>query len=119
MAESGHAGVVRDPICGMTVDPAAGKPSHAHAGRLFHFCNPGCRDKFVNAPEDYLTAADPVCGMSVDRASARHVASHEGRRFYFFSAASQATFAAAPAHSLYEHPAPTSPAAATQTNTNP
>ncbi|HEY9548772.1 MAG TPA: heavy metal translocating P-type ATPase, partial [Kiloniellaceae bacterium] len=114
MAESGHTGVMRDPVCGMTVDPAAGKPSHAHAGRLFHFCNPGCRDKFVNAPEDYLTAADPVCGMSVDRASARQVASHEGRRFYFCSAGCQAKFEAAPAQYLEEQPAAASPPAGTK-----
>lgn len=77
--------VVRDPVCGMTVDPAAGKPTHEQGGRTFHFCNPKCREKFIAAPEAYLEARDPVCGMPVDRASARHMAKHEGRRFYFCS----------------------------------
>jgi len=97
---------VRDPVCGMTVDSAAGKPIHAHEGRVFHFCNPGCRDKFAKAPADYLTAEDPVCGMTVDRASARHLAKHEGRRFYFCSAGCQAKFEAEPAKYLAGRPAP-------------
>src|SRR5262245_22441853 len=65
-----HPSVVRDPVCGMTVDPAAGKPSAEHAGRIFHFCGASCRTKFLAAPETYLTAVDPICGMTVDRATA-------------------------------------------------
>lgn len=48
------ADMARDPVCGMTVDPTAGKPSHEHAGRLFHFCSAGCRAKFAAAPAQYL-----------------------------------------------------------------
>jgi len=88
---------VRDPVCAMTVDPQAGKPSLAHEGRLFHFCAAGCRDRFAAAPADYIAADDPVCGMSVDRASARHIAKHEGQRFYFCSAGCQAKFEGDPA----------------------
>ena len=66
------AEVVRDPVCAMTVDPAAGKPTHEHGGHLYHFCATGCRDKFAAAPDDFISAEDPVCGMSVDRATARH-----------------------------------------------
>ena len=93
--------LIRDPVCGMTVDPAAGKPSHDHSGRLYHFCNPKCRDKFVAEPESYLTARDPVCGMAVDRASAPETAKHDGQRYYFCSTGCKETFlagaAAAPA----------------------
>ena len=49
------AAVTRDPVCGMLVDPTAGKPSHDHAGHRYHFCSQGCHDKFVAAPEDYLS----------------------------------------------------------------
>ena len=110
----GDAPVVRDPVCAMTVDPAAGKPTHEYGGELFHFCNPGCRDKFAKAPEDYLTAEDPVCGMSVDRAAARHVAKHEGQRFYFCSAGCQSKFEAEPAKYLEGHLAPERMPAGTQ-----
>ncbi|TJW27830.1 MAG: YHS domain-containing protein, partial [Mesorhizobium sp.] len=82
--------VVRDPVCGMTVDPAAGKPTAEHGGHLYHFCSEGCRSKFVAEPEKYLTATDPVCGMSVDRATARHFSRHEGQGFYFCSAGCKA-----------------------------
>ena len=46
--------VVRDPVCGMTVDPDAGKPTHEHGGDVYHFCGGSCRDKFAAAPHDYL-----------------------------------------------------------------
>ncbi|PCC68525.1 Cu+-exporting ATPase [Nannocystis exedens] len=44
-----------DPVCGMTVDPAAARGGHhAHAGRTYYFCNPRCREKFAAAPESFL-----------------------------------------------------------------
>jgi Cu+-exporting ATPase len=89
--------VVRDPVCGMTVDPAAGKPSFEHEGRRYLFCCEGCRTKFEAAPQDYLTARDPVCGMSVDRATAKHFLRHEGEKHYFCSAGCRTKFEAAPA----------------------
>ncbi|MEI4472453.1 heavy metal translocating P-type ATPase [Frigidibacter sp. MR17.24] len=106
------ATVIRDPVCGMTVDPEAGKPSLDHDGRTFHFCSDGCRTKFAAAPDNYLTAKDPVCGMSVDRASAAHMAKHEGQRFYFCSARCQEKFEADPDAWLGDRPAPEAPAGA-------
>jgi Cu+-exporting ATPase len=41
----------------MTVDPAK-TPWHAeHAGRSYHFCSRGCRDRFLAEPERYAAAA--------------------------------------------------------------
>ncbi len=90
-------GVVRDPVCGMTVDPAAGKPSAEHEGRRYFFCCEDCRTKFEAAPPAYLTAKDPVCGMSVDRATAKHFLRHEGEKHYFCSTGCKTKFQAAPA----------------------
>ena len=104
--ESREAAIVRDPVCAMTVDPNADKPSHEHDGHLYRFCNPGCRDKFAAAPEDYIEAKDPVCGMTVARASARHVAKHAGQRFYFCAARCQEKFEADPEAWLEGMPAP-------------
>ena len=67
--DSDTQGIIRDPVCGMTVDPDAGKPTAGHDGHLYHFCSDGCRAKFVADPGAWLTAKDPVCGMQVDRAS--------------------------------------------------
>jgi P-type Cu+ transporter len=87
---------MRDPVCGMAVDPNAGKPSAEHGGRTFHFCSAGCKAKFEAAPESYLTAVDPVCGMDVDRAGARHFLRHDGQKQYFCSAGCQQKFEADP-----------------------
>jgi Cu+-exporting ATPase len=91
-----EARVVRDAVCGITVDPSAGKPRHEHAGHTYHFCSEGCRTKFAAAPEEYIEATDPVCGMKVDRSTARHMAKHAGERFYFCSARCKEKFDADP-----------------------
>ncbi|MDW6026051.1 heavy metal translocating P-type ATPase [Mesorhizobium sp. BAC0120] len=96
--------VIRDPVCGMTVDPHAGKPTGEHAGRTFHFCSAGCKTKFEAEPEAYLTATDPVCGMKVDRATAEHFLRHEGHKHYFCSSGCKAKFEADP--HKYEGPRP-------------
>jgi Cu+-exporting ATPase len=88
--------VLRDPVCGMPVDPAAEKPRFEYKDHDYRFCGAKCRDKFAAGPEAYIEAVDPVCGMSVGRASARHMARHEGERFYFCSARCRERFEAAP-----------------------
>ena len=100
------AGEVRDPVCGMTVDPHDGKPSAEHDGHTYHFCCEGCRTKFLKQPQAYLTATDPVCGMTVERAGARHVLRHEGDRHYFCSARCKEKFEAEPEKYLAGRPAP-------------
>ncbi|MBE9640491.1 heavy metal translocating P-type ATPase [Salipiger mangrovisoli] len=99
-------GVTRDPVCGMTVDPEAGKPSLEHDSHFYHFCSEGCRDRFRADPLAYLTATDPVCGMKVDRSSAAHMLKHEGEKVYFCSERCQSKFAAEPDAYLGDRPAP-------------
>jgi Cu+-exporting ATPase len=45
---------VIDPVCGMTVDVHAGKPTYAHDGYTYYFCSEGCRIKFAKEPGRYL-----------------------------------------------------------------
>lgn len=45
---------VKDPVCGMTVDPLTSAHHADHAGMEFHFCSAGCRTKFVAHPGRYL-----------------------------------------------------------------
>jgi Cu+-exporting ATPase len=41
--------VTKDPVCGMTVDPATAL--HAERdGKTFYFCSEHCRAKFLSAP---------------------------------------------------------------------
>ena len=95
-ADTAAETVLRDPVCGMTVDPRAGRPTAEHGGHVFHFCSTSCQNKFVKEPEKYLTSTDPVCGMSVNRATARHFARHDGQGFYFCSAGCKEKFEFAP-----------------------
>ncbi len=44
----------KDPVCGMTVDPARAKATHEHAGKMYYFCCAGCKEKFSAAPAKYL-----------------------------------------------------------------
>jgi P-type Cu+ transporter len=47
--------VVKDPVCGMDVDPHATKHRAEHAGRTYYFCSARCRERFVAEPVKYLT----------------------------------------------------------------
>lgn len=47
-----------DPVCGMTVDTTIGKPTHVHNGTTYHFCREGCRIKFAENSERYLSPKD-------------------------------------------------------------
>jgi Cu+-exporting ATPase len=43
----------KDPICGMTVDPASAL-SAEHGGKRFFFCSKSCQEKFILHPQRYL-----------------------------------------------------------------
>lgn len=49
--------LVKDPVCGMDVDPDHAAGSHEYAGKTYYFCNPRCLEKFRSEPARYLTAA--------------------------------------------------------------
>lgn len=53
----------KDPVCGMTVDPARANASYQHGGKTFYFCCAGCKTKFAADPEKYLSkpAGDSCC----------------------------------------------------------
>lgn len=45
-----------DPVCGMTVSPENPKGgSYPYRDRIYFFCNPRCRDKFIAEPETFLS----------------------------------------------------------------
>jgi Cu+-exporting ATPase len=48
------APVVKDPVCGMTVDPAATAFHATYAGQDYPFCSAGCRSKFETDPPRYM-----------------------------------------------------------------
>lgn len=106
LSESIPVQIIRDPVCGMEVDPNAGKPEFSLGGHTYHFCCDGCRTKFNNDPDAYITAKEVVCGMNVDRSSAKYLHKHEGEKFYFCSERCQDKFVAAPDDYLGDRPKP-------------
>jgi Cu+-exporting ATPase len=81
----------RDPVCGMTVDPARAAAQAVYAGKTHYFCCAGCADKFRAQPAKYLNMkASAAAGsdgelVQFSRAGAAGVApalavSHENMR---------------------------------------
>lgn len=50
-----HEGLVKDPVCGMMIDPKTAKGGKSSfEGHDFYFCNPKCKTKFDINPHAYL-----------------------------------------------------------------
>ena len=45
---------VKDPVCGMAVDPNKTSHRYTYQGRSYYFCSAGCQGKFVAQPTKYL-----------------------------------------------------------------
>src|SRR4051794_10391918 len=56
-AAAGTEHRVKDPVCGMSVDPHTAKHRAEHGGRPYYFCSAGCRTKFLADPARYLDPA--------------------------------------------------------------
>jgi Cu+-exporting ATPase len=54
---SKSATLVKDPVCGMNVDPATTKHQLEHAGKSYYFCCAHCAEKFRADPDKYLAQA--------------------------------------------------------------
>jgi len=67
MANSAERGAkVRDPVCGMDVDPATARGgSVEHQGKQYFFCSPGCAQRFRAEPEKYLNPEYRPGGMGM------------------------------------------------------
>lgn len=46
--------LAKDPVCGMSVDPAAAAATREYNGTTYYFCNPGCADRFSQNPQAYI-----------------------------------------------------------------
>ena len=61
---------VKDPVCGMDVDPRAAKHRATYDKTDFHFCSAGCKGKFEASPARYVAdagkpAVAPVAGGTI------------------------------------------------------
>ncbi|WP_307976235.1 heavy metal translocating P-type ATPase [uncultured Bifidobacterium sp.] len=49
-----QSALAKDPVCGMSVDPATAAATREYNGTDYYFCNPGCAAKFEQNPTQYL-----------------------------------------------------------------
>ncbi len=81
--------MVKDLICGMTVDEGTGLKTERD-GKTYYFCGKGCQEKFLAKSETAQEHSrhesgkmkDPICGMTVD-SSTELKAERNGETFYF------------------------------------
>jgi Cu+-exporting ATPase len=45
---------VKDPVCGMTVEPAKAAATSAYQGQTYYFCSAACKAKFDANPSQYV-----------------------------------------------------------------
>ena len=50
-----HAQLVKDPVCGMEIDPATAAGHHDYKGTRYYFCSPLCVTRFSADPEKFLS----------------------------------------------------------------
>src|SRR5712692_4644487 len=55
---------IKDPVCGMTVNPATARWHLEHAQRTYYFCSEGCLKRFGADPAKYID--NPVAPSTID-----------------------------------------------------
>jgi len=67
---------VKDPVCGMELDPAASAHRIDHGGNVYYFCCAGCAERFAKEPQALLakaaardTTGSCCSGVAVPRAA--------------------------------------------------
>ncbi len=51
--DAAPGGYVKDPVCGMAVDPKNAAATAEHGGTTYYFCSASCHDKFEQTPAHY------------------------------------------------------------------
>jgi Cu+-exporting ATPase len=57
LAPGSASALIKDPVCGMTMDPSTAKHNFSYQGETYYFCSEVCRSKFVADPDSYLNAS--------------------------------------------------------------
>jgi P-type Cu+ transporter len=57
---AGETTMVKDPVCGMSVDPATARHRAEYQGATYYFCSAGCQAKFTAEPAKYLKPSGPA-----------------------------------------------------------
>ena len=59
-----QSGAVKDPVCGMDVDPATTEHVAEHEGVTHHFCSEHCRSRFLADPEAFIHTSTSAPGSA-------------------------------------------------------
>lgn len=46
--------MVKDPVCGMDVDPKTAAVKSEYQGKTYYFCSLGCKKDFDKEPQKYV-----------------------------------------------------------------
>ena len=49
--------MVKDPVCGMEIDPKTAAGKSEYKSQTYYFCSAGCKRAFDKEPEKYVEAA--------------------------------------------------------------
>ena len=66
----------KDPVCGMSVDPAKAAGKIEHGGKTYYFCSNRCAERFGQDPEKFLSAPG-TAGMEHGHAHAPTHSQHD------------------------------------------
>lgn len=55
---------VKDPVCGMEIDPASAFTSREHMGHQFYFCSASCTEQFDADPHKYAMVGSATTGFN-------------------------------------------------------
>ncbi|MBI4408694.1 MAG: YHS domain-containing protein [Gemmatimonadetes bacterium] len=58
---------MRDPVCGMVIEPDKAVGSMDHGGQTYYFCSTQCLREFQSSPERYTEAAAAGAGEKESR----------------------------------------------------
>lgn len=47
--------MVKDPVCGMTIDPKSAAGKSEYNGQTYYFCSLGCKKAFDKEPVKYVS----------------------------------------------------------------
>ena len=51
---------VKDPVCGMTIDPSKAVGTAEYSGQTYHFCGSKCLERFKADPARYVSSTQPT-----------------------------------------------------------
>jgi Cu+-exporting ATPase len=88
---------VKDPVCGMSVDPQKSAGKVEHGGKPYYFCSPRCAERFKREPEKFL-AAPGAAEMEPQSSKSVHDETHRTHHAAPTAAASKTARYTCPMH---------------------